>query len=238
MWRTAFATLTSREHLDAFVAGDGHLPRFLHLDLRSPDQPCGKPYWERFDVTPAQWQSQAMPTSTFRSGPAWVLVGGAAMATEARIRTFGIWKPGQSSSEDMVGGASAYIFTRQNQEGRDGVTVFFSPRVLARTTTYAFECDHFGRVADRSDDARFDFDAMTGFADGGNEALVKDAMSLLDDVEILIFSTVVRRDEAIKRLAALGITEIRGVPVAARFIARRSGQRAVAKAAVRKAFTQ
>jgi hypothetical protein len=47
--------------------------------------------------------------------------------------------------------------------------------------------------------------------------VLKDAVSLLDDFEILNFPSQEKRQAAIDRLAALGITEIRGVPVADRF---------------------
>lgn len=238
MWRHAFAALTSRDELDAFLVADGHLPRFMHMDLRNPDLPCGKPYWERFDVPDSQWRIKQMPSSTYKSGPRWVMATGVAMATEARIRTFAIWKSGMSSTEDMGCGSAGYLFTRNNMETSDSPSVFFSPRTLRRTTNYSFSGDMFGRISERPNSAYFDFDAMTNSTYSSNEMLIKDAMSLLDDIEILAFGTAASRDAAIAELAALGITEIRAVPVATRFIVRGdTGALAKARAAVRKTYT-
>lgn len=223
MWRNAFAAITDREQIDAFVASDGHLPLFMHMDLRNPDQPTGKPYWERFDVTDADCVKRQMPTLTYRSGPTYVMKTGVAMATEARIRTFATWKSGQSSTEDMFHGSAAFVFTRLNSEETSYVSpnVYFNPRILRRTTNYNFANDHFGRITDRQMAAYFNFDQLTSFTGGSNECLIKDALSLLDDVELMFFPSA-DCAAAIKKLAELGITEIRGVPVTSRLVARSS----------------
>lgn len=219
MWRSAFAALASPQHIDAFLAADGHLPRFLRLDTRNPDMPCGKPYWERFDVAPIMWRTQPMPSLRYKSGPGWVVQAGACMSTEARIRCLGIWKCGLSSADDMYHGSSAFIFTRQNQEdGYDAPNVYFNPRVLIRTSNYAFASDTFGKQNERINRARFTFGSMTNHYDSTNELMVKDSLSLLDDIEILIFGSATKRSKAIALLAERGITEIRGVPVETRLI--------------------
>lgn len=224
MWRHAYAAITSPEQIEAFVAAGGHLPRFMHMDLRQPDLPCGKPYWERFDVTEQQWQQCQMPVLHYRNGPRWVIATGVAMSTEARTRTFAIWKAGQSSRADMEHGSADFIFTRINQERLVAnprlPSVLFNPRVLTRTTTYGFGGDLYGRINERPTCAFFDFPSATGWQGDANETLIKDSMSLLDDIEILVFDLAVQRQQSIDKLAALGLTEIRGVPVSTRFVHR------------------
>jgi hypothetical protein len=132
-----------------------------------------------------------------------------------------MWKGGMSSVDDMHHGSSAFLFTRQNQEeGEHKPNVYLSPRVLTRTHNYAYPDDRYGRISERATHSCYVFDAMTNQSESCNELLIKDAVSLLDDIEILIFGNPAKRDAAEAGLAALGITAIRGVPVATRFIVR------------------
>jgi hypothetical protein len=144
-----------------------------------------------------------------------------------------------SSVEDMDYGSSAFTFTRQNMEhGYNGVSVFLNPRVLIRTSNYAFATDCFGRASNRSSCAYFDFAAATSFTDTSNELMIKDAVSLLDDIELLVFPTESERKFYVDLLAERGITEIRGIPVTTRFIYRHDNVgRAAAIAAVKQSFT-
>lgn len=220
--RAAFACLTNAEQVDSFIASGAHLPRFLHLDLRNPTLPCGKPHWLRFDVTAAQWRTKKMPTITYRTGVHGPVTVGAGLSTEARLRTLAIWKDGMSSAQDMIRGSGDFVFARQNQEaGGQRPNVYLSPKVLARTSTYTFPDDRYGAITERASYAAFDFDQATGHTGSSNEALIKTAVSLLDDIEILTFDNGRSREVAIAQLAALGIDTIRGVPVATRFIVKR-----------------
>lgn len=238
MWRHAFAAMTSRGDIDAFIAAGGHLPRFGRHDLRSPHRPGGKPYWVRFDM-PDPYKHE-LPSLCYRSGPGAVVATGAAMSTEARMRHLAFWKPGMSSTEDMGYGSSSFVFLRQNLEkSTDGNNVFASPAVLARTSTYAFASDHYGRIESRRGSCPFAEEHFTVYRDSGNEVLVKNTLTLLDDIEILAFKTDQARHRAIRELAAHGITVIRGVPVAVRLIRHRDYKaRLTAIAAVRNTYPQ
>lgn len=216
--RTAFSLLTTRENIDAFVAAGRHLPRFGHPDLRDPTRAAGKPYWVRFDIT-HEWAGKSMPAMFYRSGPSYVVQTGVALATEARMRVFGIFKGGQSSYVDMIRGSAGFIFTRQNQErAGNGMTVFLRPEVLTRTSNYAFSGDLYGSIASRSGGAYWDFETATSFGEGCNELLIKDCVTLNDDIEILVFPSNFERSSALTRFAALGVTELRGVPLTVRFV--------------------
>jgi hypothetical protein len=238
MWRAAFAHLAADpQQFTAFLAEERYLPHLPHLDLRNPDQPCGRPYWMRFDVTEPDWADLQMPSCYYRTGPRFIVETGAAMATEARMRTFAIWKSGQSSAEDMVAGSGNFIFTRNNYQNTGKPTVLFHPRIAARTSTYSFNGDQFGKIMNRAAMSPFDFKTMISYSCSGNEMLVKDTIGLLDDIEVLLFPTETQRAKAIAVLAARGVTEIRGVPVVARFIVRGSeATKAAAVAAARAAW--
>lgn len=226
--RAAFATLTTPEQIADWIAQGGHLPVFMHQDLRQPNQPCGKPFWNRFDVTPEQCAKKEMPSVRYRSGPEHIVRTGVCLSTEARIRAYAFWHCGQSSLDDMNEGSAGFLFLRQNWEtlNVDNVTLFFSPHILRRTSTYAYGTDHFGRLKDRKDHAHWLFERLTGIHNSGNELLVKDAVSLLDDVELAYFYSLDARLRAIEYLHKLGITHIRGLPVEERIIdARDSMQR-------------
>jgi len=226
-WRHAFAALTSPAQIATFVDSGGHLPRFQHLDLRAPHQPCGKPHWMRFDVTDADLRERPMLGANFRNGPELVLTAGAAMSTETRIRTLAIWKPGQSSAEDLNCGSGSFVFLRNGMERwNDPASIYFHPRVLARTTTYTFGGDFYGRLSSRRECGLFAFDRHAAHVECGNETMVKDAIGLLDDIELMVFKGAATRDAWVARLAKLGITEIRGLPVALRCITRSTGRAA------------
>jgi hypothetical protein len=154
----------------------------------------------------------------YRTGPIGVLATGMAASTETRIRQLAIWKPGNSSTEDMKSGSSSFVFSRQNMSTDSWPTVRLSPRVLTRSHNYAFDDDQYGRIVRRREYAPFDFTAMSALNGCHNELLIKNAVSLLDDIEILTFHSTSHRDAAVATLATLGITQIRGVPVHIRFI--------------------
>src|SRR5262249_55144703 len=125
-WRAAFAQLTNKTQITAFLTANGHLPRFMHQDLRRPYQPCGKPFWERFDVTPETAYAKKMLMIQYSSGPAWPLATGVCLATEARVRVLALWRSGKSSLEDMNRGSAGFIFTRANMV-RTSSHVLISP---------------------------------------------------------------------------------------------------------------
>jgi hypothetical protein len=237
LWRQAFAALPGGERIPGLVEAGGHLPRFLHLDQRRPEQPCGKPHWMRFDVTQEQINAKSCLGTAFGHGPHYVMATGAAMSTEARIRTFAMYKPGASSCSDLNRGSGDFTFTRQNYDAEDGLSfnVYFRPDALARTTTYTFNGDNYGRASYRPRLSHFGWDEHTGCKDTGNETMVKYAMSLLDDVEVLVFNDAKSRQKAIKQLAGHGITQIRGMAVTERLITGTGQQRQIALERARRA---
>ncbi len=219
-WRAAYATIVGRSTVDTFVATGGYLPHFMHQDLRRPDQPCGRPYWNRIDVPPARVRMTPPAAIQYRSGPRYVVGTGVAMATEARVRTWAVWKGGMSSLEDMNCGSAGFIFARLDatQDMNSQANVIIAAHALARTSTYSFNGDFYGKISARHEASYFDFATLTRWGAESNEVLFKDTLSLLDDIELCVFNRADNRATAIRALAELGITEIRGVPVSTRFI--------------------
>ncbi len=217
-WHDAFAVLTDRTHLDTWTAAGNHLPRLLHLDLRRPHQHSGRPHWERFDIPPTVWSTVPMPGCYYNSGPTPVITTGAAYSTEARIRTLALWKTGMSSSADQAHGSSNYIFLRLNREDQAAATLLFSPRILIRTSTYGFPGDNYGRLDQRPVQAYFTFAKAITHTGDSNECMVKHALSLLDDVEIIVAEDHDTKTQIIETLAATGLTHIRGIPIEHRIV--------------------
>jgi hypothetical protein len=227
-WKAAFAEITSREQIDEFVSSGGHLPKFGHYHTKDQEKYSGQPYWERFDVTDDQVFTKQLPGSAFSDDAVgeYLTFTGGMFSTEARLRTLGLWKEGMSSTSDMSHGSSGFVFIRQNLEvksssGSYGIqSVYYSPKILKRTHNYAFPDDQYGEMKNKPQSSYFDFDSLTSHTEGNNELMVKHAVSLLDDIEIITFTDADSRKRAIKALKDMGIDEIRGVPVEKRFVMR------------------
>jgi hypothetical protein len=110
------------------------------------------------------------------------------------------------------------VFLRQNQESSSEKGAWVSPRVMARFDSYSFSSDEFGNVDKRRDLSYFNLDKAMAHTGGGNEAMISDAVSLLDDIEVLKAYSSTQRNQIIADLKAAGITEIRGLPVEERVV--------------------
>lgn len=219
MWRSAFSTITSRAQIDSFVSQGQHLPQFDHFDLTQPDVPMGKPYWNRFDVSEADALSKNMPGAMLKNSSqdvVRIVKTGGSKSTEERIRILGISKNGLSSNTDQEYGSASFSYFRQNQESL-GRSIYVNPLVLRRTSSYAFNNDLYGKIGSRANNAPFSFSAMSSFTGSSNELMVKNGVSLLDQIELLSVPTEERQEEIVKYLKSVGITEIRGIPVKTRF---------------------
>jgi hypothetical protein len=243
-WKKAFANLTSREQIDEFVNSGGHLPKFGHYHLKDQSKYSGQPYWERFDVDDEVWKTKQLPSGAFYddSHAEFVTMTGGMLSTEARLRTLGLWKGGMSSSADQTYGSAGFVFIRQNLEAKPDSSgynlqhIYYSPKILKRTHNYSFSDDHYGNMKLKSEQSYFDFDKLTQHNGGSNEVMVKHAVSLLDDIEIVTFTDSALRDKVIKSLKDLGIDEIRGVPVEQRFVMRNKDDILAAQKAAKEAW--
>lgn len=234
-WRAAWSQVTSVDQVNEFVATKGFLPQFSHT---IPGQPgmgvAGKPYWNRFDVSSDTLKDSEFIIASLHDEsdlPAIVKSGGM-FSTEERLRLLGDWMSGQSSGGDQGYGSAAFTFTRQNSE-KSGSSIYINPKVMARTSTYSYEDDLWGKLVQR-DHAPFDVqEALKMNTDGyhsSNETMVKNSISLMDDLEVLKATSDQQREEIISYLHSIGITEIRGLPVEDRIVTSHNVPAALEKA--------
>jgi hypothetical protein len=231
-WRAAWATLTSPEQVAQFVEAGGYLPYFKHWDLRHPDAPNGHPIWMRFDLFPdtklqgadsVKWMHGQPLQHSYHNGiedGTKIALSGGAMSTESRLRVLGQWIGGMSSKTDMVShGSSGVLYLRGAGYGHTSGNIALSPRLLAQTSTRAYDWDAYGDVdAAPQDDAHgspFDLVSAASFTPT-NETDVEDGASLLDD--IMMIEAGNKAPAVIAALKAHGITEIRGLPVEQRVV--------------------
>jgi hypothetical protein len=220
-WRDAWANLTSPGQVKEWVNSGGYLPHLSAMDLHAPDVRSGKPFWYRFDANAKLLAGKEhVPLHGIHSESQLpsVVKTGALYSTEARIRALGLWTSGQSSKDDMVKkGSSGFAYTRLNKSPNNG-HVFFSPRIMARTSNYSWNTDNWGNIAKRAAEAAFSLETATGHAADNNEMMVKDAISFLDDVLAIKIPGSADRAAVISFLKDAGVNEIRGVPVEERIL--------------------
>ncbi len=219
MWRNAFGILTTPETVTAFITQGDHLPQFQHFDMRRPEQPNGRPYWNRIDITDDELRHFKHLGLVYRTGPINALRFGGSLSTEARIRHLGFFKPGLSSAHDCSVGSGDFVFTRLGAT-QPGYSILFNPRILRRTTTYCFVGDKYGRLALRRSESYFGANQIRGIEECGNEAMIKGMIAILDDAEFLFFYNEGQRDEALEYLRSVGLTHIRGLAIEDRLLVR------------------
>lgn len=224
LWHHAWSGWTSEKQIKDWADEQGYLPRMGHFDPKHPEITGGKPHWFRHDADMTHFAKLKMPSHSLgykqkEGHPAMHIVRtGMLASTEARLRALGIWRPGKSSLEDMNKGSSGTVFTTLNSEST-GTDILLHPRVLAQVHTYGFNSDHFGNIEQRHADSYFNLKQAAAFSGSGNETEIKDAISFLDDVEMIKVTDASLRKSLIAELHKAGVTEIRGVPVEKRIVA-------------------
>lgn len=221
LWQKAWSNVTSPEQVQHFVNVKGYLPHLEHFDLKHPDKASGAPHWMRFDLKPSDVLAEDMPQHTYtgntENGALLTLRAGGTHGKEEQLRQVGAALGQMGNPYDS--GATNYVYTRLNQENYSGWSMMFNPSVMARTGTYAFTDDEFGKTESRVSKSPFDFKSWKGNSDSSNETLIENAMSILDSVEVIrAHAGAAQRAEIIKQLHEIGIDEIRGVPVEQRVV--------------------
>jgi hypothetical protein len=233
IWREAMAHMASKEAIDKWVETRGYLPHFNHYSLHSKEVPGGKPIWYRFDVTPEQVAKKNFPANhlyhAHQDAPLVARSGGL-FSSEARLRALGTHKQGMSWDSDQLKGSSGAVFLRQNKSAGQDFQVWVSPRVTAQLQSYSFDGDNYGDVAERRNQSYWDFNKHTQHTGLHNEIMIQDAISLLDDIEVLQAANAPQRAKIIKDLKSFGITDIRGLPVEERIVLNSGVSAALAKA--------
>jgi hypothetical protein len=194
------------------------MPQFsrnnVHSAKDNSSNTSGRPYWLHPEANYADlhkgWNGKTPRSSLHHSGDALkIALSGAAMSTEERTRVLGRFKQGTSSDDDMYHGSANYVFTRQNSNGGE---MYYHPRVGLRTTNYAYSGDNYGEM-DNKKNSYFDLLQSSSISGGGNELMIKNTTSVLDDVIAIVMGSESDRDKALKFYKERGITEINNIPI-------------------------
>lgn len=231
-WRELYTEFWPDE-VSKLIADEGYLPKFDHQNLKNPELETGKPYWDRFDITMADIYAQnVMPMSATGGEPTPMILSGGALGAEERLRQSDTFNAGWSASSDQTYGSSHNIYTRLQSVGStSGYNAFYNPSMMLRTRAYSFDSDNYGNLANRkAGSPSSPIDAMKKFSGtGGNETMLPHMATLLDGIEVYGFDYADKRNEMIQYLKALGIEEIRGLPVEDRLVMKSNVKAAIEK---------
>lgn len=220
VFRTAWATLIGDDGVDSA----DWMPKFSRTKLVEGDDEftSGHPYWMRPGYTVAElrakMKNRTIASSLYKPSDALKIAkSGSMLSSEERYRVLvEDFKSGWSSEADKGYGSSAFIFTRQNMayswHGGYDASVAYHPKVLLRTHNYAFPGDTYGKLHEKKN-SPFNLNKTMTYDGGSNELLIKNSMSLLDDIAVLKFPNEKARQEAIKYYKDRGITTIHGLPI-------------------------
>lgn len=225
------------------VERDVWKPQDRHGNLHSPQTPTGKPV---FTMPQRNWQQiwdsigKTMPTSAetaeargARKVRSSLVKSGGMMSTEERLRVLKYWAPTMSPESDMESGGANYIFARVHggakaYSGRNDF--YFNPEAMDRISTVSFTRDVYGRVSTRQSLAASTLDQIKKDNKAtDNETNFLDGMTILDDLELMVFEDSDELAEVLGFLHDLGIHEIRGLKIEDRFVMRRDEARAFSK---------
>lgn len=215
MYRHAFAKLTSEEQVQDWADRGGFLPHLKHFDTSNAKQVGGKPDWYRFDLA-AKVKNLPMPIrqSTHADKVAeQTIKSGGTYGRDALLRVNGVASSGMSNPYNS--GGPSYVFTRVNVNSKHNM---WTPLALARTHNYAFSDDSFGEWKQRKGGSSWNPGVWSKYNGGSNEHMIMDAMSVLDDLELIDAHTEQQRQELIKHLKDQGVTHIRFMPVEDRIV--------------------
>jgi hypothetical protein len=217
-WHEAWSRL-DKTKFNTFLHEQRYMPRFGRVNPAAPQLFGGQPYWRRFDIDDDWLRQQSMPTHSLSNpsiAPLLVKAGGL-LSTENRMQLLGRFIGGASSEADQSHGSSNFVFTRLN-----GVSphaqILLSTEVLARTSNYSYGGDNFGEIDNKKSSAHFNMKKQLSHTGSSNETLIKNTVSLLDDIEMITFANQADRQEAIAYLHSHGVTEIRGLPIEDRLV--------------------
>jgi hypothetical protein len=229
-YRSAFGDIYGPSSLTKFIEQGGHLPQMsLHATSGGAESIwAGKPYWlhpnaidmesmkdiykGRVLVHDVSYGSSGGNTTEFMKNIARV----GFHSTEERMRVLGQWLSGASSSADQKKGSSQYMFTRAS-DSFGAWNIVMEPTATLRMSNYNLSGDQYGNASNKhtSPFDQKEFLSNTSY----HEVMVKNGASLMSDFAAIVVPNEAARKELIKFYEDMGITEIRGLPVAERIVA-------------------
>lgn len=219
MLRSAWAESLGQARVDEIVSTEYYRPRFAKARPLSPDRPVGHPYWLHPDGAAGAQEyrkktNDATPYHSLTGGSsgsdkiAGIFASGGLASTEERVRILGQWIDGMSSHQDQGKGSSGFQFTRQTTTPHySNHSFILHPRVIMRSTNYAFSGDNFGEISNRKTQSPFSVGSVPKHANGsGNELQVKHGIPN-DDLAGMVV-TAAEKAQIIAKLKAMGIDHI------------------------------
>ena len=146
---------------------------------------------------------------------------GDAMHSQAERQRYGFVTSAMSASRDVETGGAAGFFGRlvPHSGAHQDMVVLNPARVHRRMGNYNAASDTYGRLDNRVHGNRLSSGRWKQYGkNSGNEVMMRDSVSYMDDIEITFFATRQSAEEAVRSLKDRGIFTIRGVAVDERFV--------------------
>jgi len=146
---------------------------------------------------------------------------GDGMFSQAERQRYGFKASAMSAPEDLNTGGAAGFFGRlgPHSESQTSMVIINPARVHRRMGNYNANADTYGRLSYRKNQNQLSAGSWKRYGGNrGNEVLMRDSVSYMDDIEITFFTKKVEAEAAVRSLKARGIHTIRGVAVDERFV--------------------
>jgi len=137
-----------------------------------------------------------------------VIGGGGTMASLVdRVRR-GVPLSGSSVESDMASGGGDYLFTRIRKRGTNGSGVYWKPTIIKRMDAITYNDDQFGRVTPGNMEKHRAGQTVQTFKDvansSSNETIFKGGVSIFDDIDRIVLSTLTEVNDAIRWMTSNG----------------------------------
>ena len=212
-------------------------PAYQEWRIKAERKDAGRRFWYRFDVDEAKFNREMKSyhvhqyTDGIYNSTDYTTLeflkrslgeNGSLLSTRERARV-GI-KAGESPGSDMVKGGANYVYTRIRTKAGGKTGLAWKVHTLKRTDAVSYNYDAFGEMRGNHPENRravgLKADAQDAevFGSGrswreyasktANETLFKYDMSLLEDLEAVIFDRQESVEEAVELFKVSGITEL------------------------------
>lgn len=144
-----------------------------------------------------------------------VLMNNGAMVSTVEKMRIGLRPGGMSPRDDMDTGGASYFFTRiqkaPKKDGQGNVGLYFKKQLLRRMDAVSYDHDAYGRTRDGYVESRRGStpkDWKRFAANGSNETIFKNNVTLLDNVEAIVVNNETERRQLLDVWKKHGITTL------------------------------
>lgn len=170
----------------------------------------GNPEWSKFEQDYKLIHS--VTNGSMEDALQRVLNGGGQMAPSTDKIRRGIPLGGMSPEQDLETGGANYFFTRiqTTRDAYQSEQIVWKSRVAARTDAITYDGDKYGRTTGDyvRKNRKYTIEQMRQAArSGSNETIIKDSLSLFDDLDRIVVYNQERRDAIIKIFQKAGYAD-------------------------------